>query len=456
MQMKMSRRDFLGAAGVVAAGRGSERSLVEDELASDFPRSQPPPRIVAPRKKLAVITTAYYYLSHAYHICGRFLNGYLRGGRYHHPDLAIAGMYVEQQKQGDLSRGLATKHGFTIYPQVAAALTLGGDRLAVDGVLLIGEHGDYPYNDKGQKLYPRYELFQKIVEVFRKSGRSVPVFCDKHLSYDRSRAREMVATARQLGFPLLAGSSLPVTWRRPELELPLGSPVREALVASRGELEIFGIHALEALECMVERRTRGQQGVRAVTCLEGDAVWRAGDEGVWSWELLEHALARSPSRNVGDIRQNCRHFRPAAGNLKFVLSPVAFVVEYRDGLRATVLILNGHVDDSTFAAQIDGEAQPVSTLFYLPPPPGAAFLEALTVKIEELLATGRPPYPVERTLLTGGVLDWALESRVRGHMRLVTDDLDIDYDPPADSGFLRGDYTQSAPNATSAGGANNH
>src|SRR5262249_52575952 len=152
----------------------------------------------------------------------------------HYADFAIAGMHVEQQKDGDLSRELSRKHGFTLYPDVAGALTLGGDKLAVDGVLLIGEHGDYPYNDKGQKLYPRYELFGKVVDVFRASGRGVPVFCDKHLSYDRKKAREMVETARKVGFPLMAGSSLPVTWRRPELELPLGVKTEEALVASRG------------------------------------------------------------------------------------------------------------------------------------------------------------------------------------------------------------------------------
>jgi hypothetical protein len=387
-----------------------------------------------------VVTTAYHYLSHAYHICGRFLNGYLRNGQFHFPDLAVAGMFVDQQREGDLSRELSAKHGFVMYPDVAGALTLGGGKLAVDGVLLIAEHGDYPYNDKGQKLYPRYELFQQIVQVFRRSGRSVPVFCDKHLSYDRSKARDMVQTARQMGFPLMAGSSLPVTWRRPELELPLGVTVREALVASRGELEIFGIHALEALQGMVERRTRRQQGTVAITCLEGDAVWRAADDGLWSWELLEAALRRSPSRNVGDIRENCRHFRPATGNLKFVISPVAFLVEYRDGLRATVLILNGHVDDTTIAVRVDTEAEPLSTLFYLPAPPGAAFLEALTVKIEQFIDSGRALYPVERTLLTSSMLDVALESRLRGQMRLETQDIDVSYVPPQDSGFLRADY----------------
>jgi hypothetical protein len=431
-----SRRTLLRAASGLVAGA----TLGGRGWADDFPRSKPPAPPDRPHKKLAVVTTAYHYLSHAYHICGRFLSGYLRDGRFHFPDYAIAGMHVEQVKEDDLSRELSRKHGFTLYPDVAGALTLGGDKLAVDGVLLIGEHGDYPYNARGQKLYPRYQLFQKVVEVFRRSGRCVPVFCDKHLYYDRKKAREMWETARKRGIPLFAGSSLPVTWRRPELELPLGAKVREALVASRGELEIYGIHALEALQCMVERRTRGQQGVRAVQCLQGDAVWKAGDQGLWSWELLEHALGRSPSFNVGDVRDNCRQFQPPKGRPTFPKGPVAFLVEYRDGLKAAVLNLNGHVDDTTFAARIGGEKKPVSTLFFLPPPPGAGFLQALTIKIEEFLASGKPPYPVERTLLTGAVLDVALESRARGQRRIEMPDLDVSYDPPKDSGFLRGEY----------------
>ena len=254
----------------------------------------------------------------------------------------------------------------------------------------------------------------------------------------------MVQTARRIGFPLFAGSSLPVTWRRPELELPLGVRIKEALVASRGELEIYGIHALESLQCMVERRNAPDQGVRAVTCLEGEAVWQAGDNGLWSWELLEHALGRGTSLNVGDIRDNCQQFTPPPHRPTFLKGPVAFLIEYRDGLRAAVLLINGHHDDTTFAASLEGEKKPVSTLFYLPAPPGAGFLQALTVKIEDFLGRAAPPYPVERTLLTGGILDWALESRVRGHKRLETPDLEVKYDPPADSGFLRGDYVRPA------------
>ncbi len=436
MTQSLTRRDFLAATGPLLCSAG----LASHLLGADIPRSQPQPRRDPPTRKLAVVTTAYFYLSHAYHVCGRFLHGYLRDGKMHYPDFGIVGMHVEQQKEDDLSKELAKKHGFKLFDDVAGALTLGGDKLAVDGVLLIGEHGDYRYNDRGQKLYPRYELFQKIVEVFTKSGRAVPVFNDKHLSYDRKKAAEMATTARKVGFPLMAGSSLPVTWRRPELELPLGCEIKEALVASRGELEIYGIHSLEALQCMVERRKGGETGVKAVTCLEGDAVWKAGDDGLWSWELLEAALSRSESLNVGDVRDNCRHYRPKLTPAELRKSPTAFVVEYRDGLKATVLVLNGHVDDTTFAARVAGEQKPLSTLFYLPPPPGAGFLQALTVRIEDFLATGKAPYPVERTVLTGGMLDWALESRVKGHKRLETEDLGIRYTAPKDSGFLRGQY----------------
>src|SRR5947209_1574804 len=93
-----SRRDFLHAAAAWAAGLSPGGPTVAAEL----PRSQPPPLPDRPAKKLAVVTTAYHYLSHAYHVCGRFLSGYLRDGRMRYPDFGIAGMHVEQVKENDL------------------------------------------------------------------------------------------------------------------------------------------------------------------------------------------------------------------------------------------------------------------------------------------------------------------------------------------------------------------
>jgi hypothetical protein len=441
--LPLHRRDFLAASAVATASLSATPATAADTL-----RTKPPKRAKPATKKIAVVTTVWRYLSHAYHIAGRFLDGYMKGDEHHFPEFGIASVFVAQNNETNMHLDLAKEHNFRVSESVKDALTLGTGKLAVDGVLLIGEHGDYKYNEKGQKLYPRFEMFQEIAAVFEESGKSVPVFCDKHLSYDRAKAFKMVETARKMNFPLMAGSSLPVTWRRPELEFKLGTKITEAVLASRGELEIYGIHALEALQCMVERRFANsdpkpaRQGVKAVTCLQGDAVWKAGDDGVWAWDLLEHAIGRSVSRNAGDIRTNCKRFpRPTTwGN--FVKGPIAFVIEYLDGLKATVLQLDGHVADETFAARVEGEKKPQSCLFWLPPPPGAAFLEALSSHIETFFATGKPPYPVERTLLTSGILDCALESRVKKSERLLTPELDIRYDPPADSGFMRGDYAK--------------
>jgi hypothetical protein len=259
-----NRRTFLGTAGLaVGLAAAAEPTPAE-------PRA--PQRL-----KVAVLASTYYYLSHAYHIMGRFLDGFemYDGSGVHHPDFEVVSLFTEQVAPAtDLGRATAQRHKVRVSETIADALTLGTGKLAVDAVLIIAEHGDYPFNAKLQKLYPRKRFFDAAVEVIEASQRPVPIFVDKHLSYDHDGAAAMVATAKRLKIPLMAGSSLPVTWRLPAVEVPLGQTWTEALVASRGEIEVFGFHALETLQCMVERRDRRgkTQGVVAVTCLEGDAV----------------------------------------------------------------------------------------------------------------------------------------------------------------------------------------
>jgi hypothetical protein len=458
MDFGTSRRQFLTTTGTVASLGFSrlEPALSGPSLAVQADQSAQPNG----RPKIAAIATTYYYLSHAYHIVGRFLDGFMifepGGKRVHHqPPFEVASLFIEQiQDDTDLGRAKAARHQVRLSPTIADALTLGTETLAVDAVLLIAEHGDYPLNDRLQKLYPRGRFFREILEVFKSSRRSVPVFIDKHLSYSRHEAQEMVDQARSRGVPLMAGSSLPVTWRLPPLEIPLGQPIRDILVASRGNLEIFGFHALETLQCMAERRDRRgrPQGVKAVTCLEGEAVWNAADEGIWSWELLDRALSRSHTVNPGDIKQNTRDFTPPPIRDVATMArvPTAFVVEYQDGLRATALLLNGHVDDTTVAVKtVDqtGRESILSTLVYLPAPPGARFFDPLVLRIEEFFQSKSPPYPVDRTLLSGGILDAALQSRVENHRRIETPELAmIDYEAPADSGFIRLPLTDPTSN----------
>jgi hypothetical protein len=390
------------------------------------------------RKKMAIVTTEWRYGSHAWHMGERFLVGYPAQGRWHRPPLDVVAAYVDQTPTNDLSRKRAEEFGFKIYPTIAGALRCGGDRLAVDAVLVIGEHGDYPRNKLGQKLYPRYEFFHQIAEVFKKDGRAVPVFNDKHLSWKWEWAREMVNTARALQIPFLAGSSLPVTWRLPAIDLPYGAEVEEVLCAALGLVDSYDFHALEAIQCMAERRKGGETGVAALQALRGDAVWKAMEAGTWAaggWDpqLLEACFCRSQTLAQPPTFS---HRHPTAEQTReWVKDPVAYRFEYTDGLKATMLLLNGLVGDFTFAVRLKGQSEPLSTLFYLPALPNVAYSAALMAKVEEMFLTGKAPYPVERTLLTTGLVAAGMLSFASGQKRIETPHLAIRYQAPRESTF---------------------
>ena len=123
-----------------------------------------------PPKRLAVICTIYRYLSHAQHFTDRFLVGYPCGGHWHRPNMKVVSLYADQSPEGDQSRARAQEFGFEVYPSIAETLRCGGDALAGDGILIIAEHGEYPNNEKGQKQYPRYEMFKQCVEVFEQDA----------------------------------------------------------------------------------------------------------------------------------------------------------------------------------------------------------------------------------------------------------------------------------------------
>ena len=388
-------------------------------------------------KRIAVVATVYRYLSHAQHIGDRFLVGYPRDGTWHKPDMKVVSLYVDQKPEGDQSAARAKEFGFEVYPTIAETLRCGGDRLAVDAVLVIGEHGQYDRNEKGQVLYPRYDFVKQSVDVFEKDGVAVPVYNDKHLSYSFDKAKWMVDASKRLKFPMLAGSSLPVTWRLPDIELPLNSEIEDALMVGYGGADVMDFHGLEALQCMVERRKGGETGVAAVQMIEGDAVWKAGEGGRYSRELLVSALSRSDSPQGQTIEDGRTQDLVTKGELpRLVKNPAAYFIEYRDGLKATLLMLNGAVKDFNFAARLKGGAVQ-STQFFLSPEPNVTYSQCLVRKIEELFETGKAPYPVERTLLVSGVLESCLTSRFDGQKRLPTPHLNVQYRAPQQSQHSR-------------------
>jgi hypothetical protein len=306
--------------------------------------------------------------------------------------------------------------------------------------LLIGEHGDYPKNEFEQTQYPRYELFKQVTDVFRSDGRSVPVFNDKHLSWKWDWAREMVDLSDELGFALAAGSSLPGTWRLPSVDMPQGAVVEEMMSVAVGDMDSYDFHALEAIQCMAERRHGGETGVAAVQGLRGDTVWEAMAAGDWSkggWDpgLFEACLSRSQTLAQPETYS---HRYPTQEQIReWVEKPVAYRIEYIDGTRATMLLMSGLVGDFTFAARIQGQSAPLSTLFYLPPVPNVMYSAELMAKAEATFMTGKSPCPIERTLLTTGLVEACVQSVSKEQRRMETPHLAIAYAAPEKPPFAQ-------------------
>jgi hypothetical protein len=376
------------------------------------------------RLPVAAVVTEYRPNSHADVIVGKILEGFDQNGGPG-PALRLAALYTDQVHKLDTSRALARKHGFLLARTIEEAITLGGKRVAVAGVLSIGEHGSYPFTkDTGQHMYPRRHFFDAIVEVFRKYRRVVPVFNDKHLAYAWRDAKHMADTARALGIPFLAGSSVPVAWRAPALALPRDCVLTGALATGYGGLESYGFHALEALQCMVERRRGGETGVAAVQAVTGAGIARALEERRWSRELLDAAVATTPLPRKG---------RPKG----LGKNAVFFLLKYRDGLEAAVAMSTGLANEFAFAGQVRGAARPRATWFRLQEGRPYGHFAHLLRAIEHTIHTGRPAYPVERTLLTTGALDALMHSAAERNRLIKTPELAVRYEP-ADWPFAPG------------------
>jgi hypothetical protein len=387
----LTRRSFLQTTGLAAAAPAT------------------------PPKRVAILAAAYAPRSHAQQMGDRILVGYPYAGAWHQPNLKLVSLYVQHPPAGDLSAERAREFNFPLYPTIGEALRAGAKDLAVDAILIFD----------GSE-----QTFAECLDAFEFANRAVPVFHDLSLSPSFEKARRMVEAARRRRFPLLAGSSLPVTWRLPSIELPPACRIEEALVVGVGRSEGMDFHALDALGCMVERRAGGETGVKAVQCIEGEAVWKAGDDNRYSKELLISALSRSDTPLGLSEKDGRTQNLVESGQLRVLATnPAAYLIEYRDGLKASVLMLDGAVKDFNFAARLRG-GQTHSTQFLLTPEPNATHSACLMRKLEEMIASGIAPYPVERTLLAGGILESASTSRTRGQTRLETPHLAVTYSPP--------------------------
>ncbi len=281
---------------------------------------------------------------------------------------------------------MAQDYHIPIYPTIAEALRLGGNKLGVDAVLSIGEHGKYPVNSKGQMEYPRKRFFDEIAAVVRADGRPVPVFNDKHLSFRWDWAKEMYDTAKELKIPFMAGSSVPLAERRPPLELPPVAEIEDAVSIHGGGVESYDFHALELLQSQVEARKGGESGVARVQFLEGDALWKAADDGLWSIPLATAAMTAELGADHALTRSVALRGKTPGGEAV----PIHGIrVWYRDGFGATALAVGSSGTRWNFACRLKGESTPRATAYYVGPWQNRNLFKALSHAIQTCFRDGR-------------------------------------------------------------------
>ncbi|MEX2026915.1 MAG: hypothetical protein WEH44_06430 [Pirellulaceae bacterium] len=362
---------------------------------------------------VAVVTTVWHHNSHADVIAGRLVQGYTLDGKGEFPKLKLVSLYVDQKHPADKSEKFAKDYGFTIYDTIAAALTLGGDKLAVDGVIVVGEHGKYEKNETGGTMYPKRRFLSEVFQVFEKSGRVVPVFSDKHVCDNWKDIEWIYKEAQRLKVPMMAGSSLPTLWRYPPEDVRPGEKLKEIVATSYHTLDAYGFHALEMVQCLAERRQGGETGVKQVRCLEGDAVWEAARAGLFDRKLLDEAVSRFKERPLA-----------AGKKLEEVAKKINLMhVEYTDGFKASVITENSGIFAEWAVAwrKEDGSSQ--STTFWTQEARPFMHFTYLVKGADQMMHTGKPAWPVERTVVTSAVLDAAHISQKRGGQIVDTPNL---------------------------------
>src|SRR6188472_1891865 len=91
--------------------------------------------------KIAAVFTEFRYRSHAHVILENFLEPLLFNGKWTDSGVKVVSFYGYQFPAKDMTKDVARDYKVPLYKSIAEALCLGGNELAVDAVLSIGEHG---------------------------------------------------------------------------------------------------------------------------------------------------------------------------------------------------------------------------------------------------------------------------------------------------------------------------
>jgi hypothetical protein len=425
MPSDLTRRELLALTGMagVTAFTGTAQAAA----------AQTPPR----RPRIACLVTFWGATrSHADWIITKLIDGYWWQGAHMASRVDVASVYLHQRPTSVLGEKVCKAKGIPVFDTVAGALTLGGTALDVDGVVIVGEHGQYPVDLKGHWLLPRWWMYQQMVKVFEQSGRSVPVFNDKHLSYDWDEAKWMFDKSRELKFALTGGSSIPTYYRTPELELANDTPITASISLGGAPDEGGFFHCVDVLQSFVERRKGGETGVASVQYIRGPETWAWTERTPWAGRLLEAVRTRLSLK---------------PGHFQGINAPNVCVIEYRDGTRAA--IYNAREVGWTWAGEIAGQPDPtvVSMLGFPGPFDQYHASNGQPHWIVETMVTGKEPFDAQRLLLSTGIVNVALESHWENGKylavgrRIDTPFLDMTYRPTHGAQFSTGARPPNTP-----------
>jgi hypothetical protein len=335
--------------------------------------------------------------------------GYPRDGKFHTPaDVEISAYLLLNSREAGLEER-AEDYDLVTRPNAESAVA------DADAIVIV---------PRGAGALPNDGLLQVALEHAPEGS---ACFVHGALASSLEKAHRQVALASSRKISLLAGTPLTVTWRLPEIDLPLGTPLMEALIVVQGRAFGAELNGLEGLLPVIERRRGGESGIRSVRFLEGKEVWRAGEKKLWSWPLLAAAISRSDTPQGDPVKDGRTQDIVGLGLVPRLPSqPRGWLLEHHDGLRSAVLVLDGVVADFNFAVRArDGNI--FSAQLFRPPPPAEHHFSRLAAVLEDLFRTGKPPWPVQRNLLIAGLLQTFSQPSARFAERVETPELAITY-----------------------------
>jgi hypothetical protein len=346
-------------------------------------------------RKLALVLESVAVGTPGQQLLDRFLVGYPRDGAFRcfsrlQISVWLSEGAAEHESRSSVGHGLeARERDFGLIRPKSLEETLTG----ADAVVVVG---------RADRIAVNEALFASVLENV---STGAVCFAYGALATTLAAANHLVAPAAKRRIALVSGTSVATTFRLPDTDIAPGTPLTEALIVVQGASPLAELWALDGLLPVLERRHGGETGVRSVHRIEGDDVWRGGNDGVWSWPLLGAAISRSDTPQ-GDPEKDGRTQDLVGLGLvqKLARNPRAWFIEHRDGLRTALLVLDGVVADFNFAVRArDGAI--TSAQLYRPPPPARAEFDRLAAVLERFFESGRAPWPIERSLLIAEIFE---------------------------------------------------